>query len=236
MAYGYNTNTPIGLRPVRMKASAAYNSQLSLYYVLNAYANSIFTYDPVTYDAGNNGTLTPCGAGVATVGVVVGFEYYDATGKYQFSKYWPGGTATLGNQLVIAQVIDDPSVMFDMQASNATNVAASFATVSIEENTNAGGAGPYYRFGKNANWNVGNPGGGTLNPAGGNPATGLGAYYLDVNSISTGSNTKNVKILQFTQYPGNTVAGVQSSVALYNNALVRINNHIMSGGTGTVGV
>jgi hypothetical protein len=66
------------------------------------------------------------------------------------------------------------------------------------------------------------------NPAAGNTISGQSGYYLDYSTLAV-TATLSLKLIRFTPVPGN-IAGV-----VFNNALVKINNDIYNGGTGTAG-
>lgn len=83
-----NSNSPFGLRPVRMKNGASWSGQVSLYYAPSDYATSLFIGDPVIIVGDANdaevlghppGSLSEvniatAGDGNAITGVIVGFD------------------------------------------------------------------------------------------------------------------------------------------------------------------
>ena len=80
----------------------------------------------------------PSGSTNQVDGVFVGCEYYDATGKYNVSSFWPGVT---GCTNIVAWVIEDPGVVFEGQAAgsiaqsaigNGINLSASPGTGSTQ--------------------------------------------------------------------------------------------------------
>jgi len=218
MSYGNGTNTPNGLVPRKFITGAAFNGQTGKYTIVSGYNTNIFTGDPVIQlNTGGIGVAGGSGAaGIATLGVFMGCKYL-LNNVPTFSPYWPANTQPDNNLNAEAFVVDDPTVLFDIQVASNANPAAANPTIAL---TN---------LNDNANYAVGNPNGGTANPAGGNIRTGVSAFYLAFESITT-TSTYSLKIVELTPVPGNTY-GVN-----YNNALVLINNHVYKGGTGTAGV
>jgi hypothetical protein len=221
MSYGNGTNTPNGLVPRQDITGSPWNGQTSQYNIISGYANNLFTGDPVTLlNTGGIG-IAVGGAAAAqgpTVGVFMGCKYL-LNNQYVFSPYWPTGTVPDNATNAVAFVVDDPNVLFDIQVSSTANPLANPCTIVTAN------------LGLNANFQVGNPNGGTGNPAGGSTRTGVSAFYLNFESLTPGTSaTLNLKVMAFTPVPGN-VSGVN-----FNNALCLINNHILKGGTGTAGI
>lgn len=220
--YGNGQNSPKGLVPAIYNDGSIWNGQLTEYLIPSGYATSIFTGDPVSFV--NSGTIGIGTIGGAIVGSFQGVKYIDSTGKPQFSAYWPANTVTQGALPATALVCDDPNVLFDIQVASAaggTVAAPTLVQANMFRNANFGVAVTSY-----------NPISGVTpaaNPGAGSTATGLSGYYLASNTIAD-TATLNLKLMRFTQKPGN-IAGV-----VFNNALVKINNHYYNGGTGTAGV
>ena len=79
-----------------------------------AYTTAIYKGDLVLIvAAGINLAASNSGRGD---GVFIGCEYIDPTGKPQVSAYWPG---TAGCTEIVAYVIEDPDVVFEVQATGA---------------------------------------------------------------------------------------------------------------------
>jgi hypothetical protein len=110
--------------------------------------------------------------------------------------YWPAGTTTLNNLPAIAQIIDDPNVIYDIQ-TNGTGTGL----------TQANMAKTAY-----VAWNLS---GSTVQ---GNTSTGQSLVTLDQSSLAT-TATYNVKLMRLVPVTGNN-SGVP-----YNNAEVLIQNH-----------
>lgn len=128
-----NTDTPMGLRPVRHRNGAAYNGASNPYYLPSGYATAVFIGDCVTKTGTSNTALVTVPGGgafpIATLpeinrttagdsntdaeritGVVVGFSA-DPTALE--NKHNPASTER------VAYVCDDPDVIFEVQADNA---------------------------------------------------------------------------------------------------------------------
>lgn len=239
MAYG--TNAPFGLQPRMSNTGAPWNGQTNTYIIESGYGTNLFIGDPVA--PLGNGSIGIGAAGTGIAGVFWGCQYQDPQGNFQFSPYWPANTVTYnpggsGNIPATAFVVDDPSILFDIQVSSSIAPGAQ-PTVNLAS------------LNANANFSVGGGAGGIVNPAGGSTVSGQSAYYLDASTITSGAPSAafSLKIIRvtpgFTNQAGNigTVAapvaytGGQNILGLlYNNVLVQINNDIYKGGTGTAGV
>jgi hypothetical protein len=137
------------------------------------------------------------------MGIFLGCNYTDLTGKSQYSKYFPGVSAIMPNTPIYAEVNDDPNLIFSVQISNAT---------ALDITTNAGKDSVTFRdlplnratagnmIGKNAKLGIGGPAfaaatltlGYTSNPLEGDVNKGS-AYYLDGSTITylAGDNDNN---------------------------------------------
>lgn len=220
MAYGNGVNAPYGLKPSRHLNGDTWNGQLQVMPIISGVVGNIFMGDPIKYK--NDGSIELAVANDAICGVFWGCYYIAANGVPTYSPYYPSATSTLGNQNINAFVINDPTVVFDIQVSNSQNIAAPVAVANVSITTTD--------YNNNANFTVAGGGGGITNPAGGSTTTGISAYYLDKNSSAAGNATYNLRIwgLVPTVDNGNAIA--------YNSALVSINNHQLNSGTGTAGV
>lgn len=210
MPYGNNVNAPVGLVPSQYLNGTTFNGQPNPYSILDNYATSIFTGDPVTWV--NNGTIAIGGAGpdAPWLGVFAGCQYVDTFGITQYSPFWKANTRTLGGQLATAFVIDDPNVLWDIQVDDSNAHVHPFVAQSD--------------MFRNANLVI---------PAG-NTSNGLSKAYLDFTTLGTGA-TKAVKLIRFTPNPLNGPGTAGPPTVYYNNVLVLINDHVFKGGTGTVG-
>jgi hypothetical protein len=222
MSYGYNA--PLGAIPRQYLNGNTWSGQYSPYSIQSGYATALYTGDPVTV---SGGYLVLATAGTnAIIGFFGGCRYMDTSGTFWQSPSWPAGQATLGSLNGEGFVVDDPSVLFDMQiASGAggTVAAPSIAQSNLLQNVNLNVAqGTAY----NAVGGVVPP----VNPAAGAPLNGQSSWYLDSNTPIGNGAPLQMKIIRFTPVSGN-IAGLA-----FNNALCLVNNHVFKGGTGTAGI
>ncbi len=100
------------------------------YKVASALGSNIFTGDLVK-SVGTDMTVTVCAAGDRAVGVFRGCQYFNSIGEVIFSAYWPTGTVTSGSVAAKAMVIDDPEVLFEVQATTiAAGDVGNFADIT----------------------------------------------------------------------------------------------------------
>lgn len=169
----FGTNSPFGLKPSRFLTGAEWNGATNTYTV-DTTTGSLFTGDPVKMTA--NGVIQPCAAADTSVGVFMGC-YYESSVTLANSPYyfpaWVNGTAIKAGTLVTAYVVDDPSVIYEVQ-------------------TNAAGALVAANVGNTVNWATG----------AGNATTGQSGYVLDQASLGTAA-TLNMKILRLADTPAN---------------------------------
>lgn len=199
MAYGNGTNTPNGLVPRVYQNGTLWTSQFNQYPIKSGYAANIFTYDPVYLLS--DGTIGIATAGNPMTGVFIGCFYQDANGNYQYSRYWPASTTTwnpggTGNVNAVAFVVDDPNVLFDIQCAGTATVTGNVNTIKQND------------INYNYNFHSGT----------GSTGTGLSGYYLDMATQATTSSL-NLKLVRLAPEITNALG------VLYNNGLVRINNH-----------
>lgn len=195
MAYG--TAAPTGLRPSRHIDGTPWNGGLGSYLVASAYVTSLFQGDPVTLL--NDGTIGIGVAGSPILGVFWGIKYKTATGAVQpgglggfLPPMWTASTTLATGTTGQAMVIDDPTVIFNMETSSSAGMTTT---------------------GLNLNYNFVS---GT-----GNSSTGQSAYALDLASASANSNL-NLKALRFAAFPGNvTGVGYNIVECVINNHILK---------------
>ena len=131
-----NNNSPFGCKPVRMMGGAPYSGGQSRYRIASGATTPIFQGDLVTQlTAGVIGRHTATGT-VPIVGVFNGVSYTDpTTGEQVFNNYYPGSIAASD---IIASVIDDPNVVFEVQADAAMPVADLFGNFDIVDGSPVG--------------------------------------------------------------------------------------------------
>src|SRR6056300_1328170 len=124
------TAAPYGLKPVRRADGMPYAGATSSYLIDPAgEATNLFYGQAVIIGAdGYIALATGTGAdlttnsisgttGVGSSGVFVGCEYVNSSGQTVQAQYYPSGTANGG--AIKAYVVDDPNVLFQVQADGA---------------------------------------------------------------------------------------------------------------------
>lgn len=209
----YGTDAPQGLQPRFYLNGANWNGALSEYKINGGssatppapYNVSLFSGDPVyvgtstTTSAGSNGYLRVAVAGVSNplLGVFFGCKYTNLAGQVIYSPYWSASTYTLAGSDVIAFVIDDPYVIFDIQSDNGTTGLA-----------------------QSDMFNNGNLLAGT-----GSTITGQSAWQINATLDTTA--TAQVKLLRFTPVPtnipydGTTNSPWNNACVIINNHLLK---------------
>jgi hypothetical protein len=131
-----NKDAAFGLRPSRMMGGAPYSGGQSRYRIASGLAGKIFQGDLVKQVTGGGIERAAASSTVPVVGVFNGCQYTDpTTGEQVFKNYYPGGVAASD---IIAFVIDDPSVVFEVQADAAFPVADLFGNFDIVDNATTG--------------------------------------------------------------------------------------------------
>ena len=111
-----------GLKAVNLVGGQPYAGSTRLVKIASGYASNIFNGSVVSVvaagtveivnEVGTNASPFPAG----TLGVFVGCSYTDPNTKQKlFSQYWPTGTVASD---AVAYVIDDPDVVFQIQADD----------------------------------------------------------------------------------------------------------------------
>ncbi|MCR9254711.1 MAG: hypothetical protein NXI16_01275 [Alphaproteobacteria bacterium] len=148
-----NTQAHFGLRPIRHLTSGKYDGHTNEYTISASDTTAIYNGDLVMATA--DGDVTRATKGVTdAVGVAVGFEWTNSAGELVWQKYWTGET---GASNIIVHVIDDPNVIFEIQADGSAWDATA----------------------KNANAD--------FDPGTGSATTGLSGGHLDFASLATGT-------------------------------------------------
>ena len=131
-----NKDAAFGLRPSRMMGGAPYTGGQSRYRIASNLSGAIFQGDLVKQVTGGGIERAAASSTVPVVGVFNGCQYTDpTTGEQVFKNYYPGGVAASD---IIAFVIDDPSVVFEVQADAAFPVADLFGNFDIVDNATTG--------------------------------------------------------------------------------------------------
>jgi len=131
-----NKDASFGCKPVRMMGGAPYSGGQSRYRIASGATTPIFQGDLVTQlTAGVLGRHAASGT-VPIVGVFNGVSYTDPTsGEQVFKNYYPGSISASD---IVANVIDDPNVVFEIQSDEAFPVADLFGNFDIVEQSTVG--------------------------------------------------------------------------------------------------
>ena len=131
-----NNDAAFGCRPVRMMGGGAYTGGQSRYRIASGATTPIYQGDLVTQlTAGVIGRHAASGT-VPIVGVFNGVSYTDpTTGEQVFKNYYPGSISASD---IIASVIDDPDVVFEVQADDTFPVADLFGNFDIVDGSPVG--------------------------------------------------------------------------------------------------
>ena len=117
-----STAAPYGLKPVNLVGGQPYAGSTRLIKIASGYASNIYNGSVVSVvAAGTVEIVNEVGTDAApfvagTVGVFVGCSYTDPnTNQKLFKQYWPSGTVASD---AVAYVVDDPGVVFQIQADD----------------------------------------------------------------------------------------------------------------------
>lgn len=109
-----NANAPSGLTPVRHLTGRP--PVANEYTIADQYNTAIY-YGQLVKSTGTGRNVAVAAAAERAVGVFYGCKYPNSAGEIVFSKSWPASTVTSGAVGATAYVIDDPEVIFEIQAS-----------------------------------------------------------------------------------------------------------------------
>ena len=124
-----NTDAAFGMRPIGMIGGAPFSGGQSRYRIAANYGTSIFQGDMVAQVTGGTVEVHADGGTVPIVGVFNGCRFTDpTTGKETFSNFYPASTNASD---IEAFIIDDPDVVYEIQADAAFPVADLFGNFDI---------------------------------------------------------------------------------------------------------
>ena len=131
-----NKDAAFGLKPSRMMGGGAYTGGQSRYRIANNQSGAIFQGDLVKQLTGGTVSRAAASSTVPVVGVFNGVQYPDPTSKeVVFSNHYPGSVAAAD---IIAFIIDDPDVVFEVQADDTFPVADLFGNFDIVDQSTTG--------------------------------------------------------------------------------------------------
>ena len=124
-----NKDASFGMRPVKMMGGSPWTGGTSRYRIAANYGTAIYTGDMVMQVTGGTVEIHADGGTVPIVGVFMGCQYTDPTsGEQVFSAYYPASTNASD---IIAFIVDDPNVVFEIQADDTFPIADLFGNFDI---------------------------------------------------------------------------------------------------------
>lgn len=105
------TSAPFGLRPVK---HASGQIRIETAEIASGFATAIFKHSPVKM--ASDGTIQSVSAGEPFVGVMLGVDYIDATGR-PCTGHWPAGQTLQSGTKAVARITRDPAIIYEIQAS-----------------------------------------------------------------------------------------------------------------------
>jgi hypothetical protein len=124
-----NQDAAFGLRPIGRVGGTPYTGGQSRYRIAANYGTAIFQGDMVMQVTGGTVEIHADGGTVPIVGVFNGCQFTDpTTGEQRFSNFYPASTNASD---LIAFIIDDPMVVFEVQADAAFPVADLFGNFDV---------------------------------------------------------------------------------------------------------
>lgn len=108
------SSAPFGFRPAYQPTGL---DRAKKYTIASAYGTRINKGMPVILNT--NGTVVAGTAAADLLGIFAGCEYVDATGKPNFSNFWPAGQTVMSGTTPVAYVYDDPSNVYEVQADGS---------------------------------------------------------------------------------------------------------------------
>ena len=132
--------TPYGARPVgTLSASGSFTGKVRHYGIASGYGTAIFYGDFVKLVAAGTVEKDTGTTSLTPVGIFLGVSYTDPnTSQKTFSQFYPASTAA---DDISAYVLDDPNVLFEIQADGSaavTNIGNNVAVVQTAGSTSIG--------------------------------------------------------------------------------------------------
>jgi hypothetical protein len=131
-----NKDAAFGLRASRMMGGAPYSGGQSRYRIASGYSTKIFQGDLVKQVTGGGIERAAASSTVPVVGVFNGVQYTDpTTGEQVFKNHYPGSISASD---IIAFIVDDPNVVFEIQADEQFPVADLLGNFDIIDQSTTG--------------------------------------------------------------------------------------------------
>lgn len=184
----YNTNAPRGLKPVRYMDGSPYTGKTNIYNIASAYATAIGEGDPVAVLS--DGTIGIGVAGSQCRGVLSHVEYYTSAGAFVQSNNWVASTAIKTGTVAKAFVMDDPTLLFDVQETDGSSGAGTPLALADKN--------------LNINFVIGAPG-----------TDGVSKTSIN-NTTENTTSTLNLRIVALSDYPGNAVGNYANWLVTWN--------------------
>lgn len=217
----YGQNQPWGLKAIKTTNGSTWNGQTSQYFIQSGYPNNIFKGDLVYLSGGYIRNLSDLGVGsyptAQAIGVFNGCSFTTPTSINPIDpaspgrQFWPAGTVTPGGVPATCDIIDDLSVIFNIQVAGGPTIPPALTPSGSIVIANLGlTASVAYSY-------FPGPPLSTTSPTG-NFQTGISSMVLNTLSLGNGSNL-NLRILRL-------VPDVNNAFGLnFNNVEVIIQNH-----------
>ena len=131
-----NKDAAFGLRPSRMMGGAPFSGGQSRYRIASGYSTKIFQGDLVKQVTGGGIERAAASSTVPVVGVFNGVQYTDpTTGEQVFANHSPGSISASD---IIGFIIDDPNVVFEIQADEQFPVADLLGNFDVIDQSTTG--------------------------------------------------------------------------------------------------
>jgi hypothetical protein len=189
----YNTNAPLGLKPVDYQTGGMYTGKSNRYRIASGYSTAIGQFDPVV--TLSDGTIGIGVAGAACLGVLDYVEYFTSAGLYTKAPNWTASTSVKSGTTAYAYVFDDPALVMDVQETDGSSGAGTALALAD--------------CGLNINFVIGAPN-----------ALGISTTSLN-NTTEQTTSTLNLKLLALSNYPGNAVGNYANWLVTWNNHQLR---------------
>lgn len=136
-----STAAPYGLRPVNMLGGQPMSHGIRLYKIASGYATDIFNGDLVKLVVGGTIEKDATTTSGTPVGVFVGCEYEDTAMGLLNRQYWPASTTPKTNTTAWAYVVDDPDMLFEIQADDTLGQNAIGTNAALVQGTGSTATG-----------------------------------------------------------------------------------------------